>query len=713
MCKFDYKFRLDLEEEIINVYPIYEGKVLSSARTGKNKYLVDSINGKFYFVGDDFDSIMGEDIEWEFTLRIDRVGEDGVLESNWKIGTFTRLDGEVWDDKVERRFEVAIKLDDVWRRIEEKQEDDEEFFDLNVAARTVKYDIVPLFQIYNSLNGKISNHLKGNYWEEFAEFPTTDVATIEGFGFQAMSSINSNILRFGMGFGEPDINGNYNTINAGGFENDNGLYRIVFTLQVDHYTGELIRISDGEVLYEYMGEGLGLDFDSAKFIHVDGESEGLFNFQGVRLYSRVLVGVDSVAGQTVIPIPADDISTNKGNYSYIIEGSFMNVDVSTSIQLDVNEYPVSNIPTGSNDARYFVELASPPTWIPVLKSSWLGGAVFASYGVTGLGFFNTATKVIKNDYCYELVDVVRAMMSKQHGSDVTVGSTLGQFFGSTNPITKEAWSRIFITPKSNVKSVDFETQATSQKLRFSEIKNLLEFAFNCFPYREGSELRFEHNLFFENGKNYVTELVGTDLTTLFEAKTLREWAYATSKWSYAKEEIPSEIITEWSNETGVLFDGFRIKLLSKYVNLDSKDERKIGRFITDLDFTLSSPDLVDSDGFVMLFVDEEADGTLKVNYQDIDSNGMFGVQNGKGSLVYLHDKFHRNGLPCKRVEINGVEVDANSVKRTRVQELVFGDGDDIDNMQLISTNLGNGEIEKWDVNLDDNSVNVVIRHNIE
>lgn len=35
------------------------------------------------------------------------------------------------------------------------------------------------------------------------------------------------------------------------------------------------------------------------------------------------------------------------------------MDIVTSIQTIKNNYPVSNVPTGTNENRYFVELTSP------------------------------------------------------------------------------------------------------------------------------------------------------------------------------------------------------------------------------------------------------------------------------------------------------------------------------------------------------------------
>lgn len=92
----------------------------------------------------------------------------------------------------------------------------------------MRYDLEPLFQIYNAANGKISNHIKGNYWEEFADNPIRDETELNNLGFQKVHI--EDFLRFGMGFGEDDINGNY-VVNGIGFRNENNLYDVEFTLQ--------------------------------------------------------------------------------------------------------------------------------------------------------------------------------------------------------------------------------------------------------------------------------------------------------------------------------------------------------------------------------------------------------------------------------------------------------------------------------------------------
>lgn len=127
MSNISYKFRLDLSGGIANVYPIHEDLVLSSTRTNNNKYLTSSINTKFSFVDDDFEAIMLEDIEWEFTLRIDKIGEDGVVVEDWKTGTFTKLDGEIFNEKFEKRIDVSIELSDLYKKIQDEESKEFDF----------------------------------------------------------------------------------------------------------------------------------------------------------------------------------------------------------------------------------------------------------------------------------------------------------------------------------------------------------------------------------------------------------------------------------------------------------------------------------------------------------------------------------------------------------------------------------------------------------
>lgn len=46
--------------------------------------------------------------------------------------------------------------------------------------------------------------------------------------------------------------------------------------------GELIRVSDGVVLFEYDGQGLDNNIDFAEFIHVNGEEMVFLNSKGLR-----------------------------------------------------------------------------------------------------------------------------------------------------------------------------------------------------------------------------------------------------------------------------------------------------------------------------------------------------------------------------------------------------------------------------------------------
>ena len=68
--------------------------------------------------------------------------------------------------------------------------------------------------------------------------------------------------------------------------------------------------------------------------------------------------------------------------------------------------------------------------------------------------------------------------------------------------------------------------------------------------------------------------------------------------------------------------------------------------------------------------------------------------------MYLHDKFWRHNLPCQSVNINGTDVTATTTKRGREQTIRFPAGVNPDPMRLVTSGLGNCEVDEMEVNLD-------------
>ena len=83
-------------------------------------------------------------------------------------------------------------------------------------------------------------------------------------------------------------------------------------------------------------------------------------------------------------------------------------------------------------------------------------------------------------------------------------------------------------------------------------------------------------------------------------------------------------------------------------------------------------------------------------------NYTYILQNGLLSFIDLQPKYYTKDLPATHVKINNQEVWLSSkmTKRNRLQTLKFPSGkNDINPMQLITTNLGNGQVDNVKINL--------------
>lgn len=84
------------------------------------------------------------------------------------------------------------------------------------------------------------------------------------------------------------------------------------------------------------------------------------------------------------------------------------------------------------------------------------------------------------------------------------------------------------------------------------------------------------------------------------------------------------------------------------------------------------------------------------------------MQNGFLSFVNLQPKYHLYDMPAYHVEVNGVDTYAYGIQRKKKQTLRFPVAVDPDPMHLIKTHLGNGQIEKISVNLSSRNANATL-----
>ena len=215
-------------------------------------------------------------------------------------------------------------------------------------------------------------------------------------------------------------------------------------------------------------------------------------------------------------------------------------------------------------------------------------------------------------------------------------------------------------------------------------------------------LKIEHIAYFKNGRSYDlgTPYIGVNLTTLIEPRTGKAWGYHTKKYRYTKEKMPEQYTFGWMDRQSEYFDGFPIKINSGFVEKGLIPDLKVTKFSSDLSLATAFPDNFAIEGFFVLST-EFVGGGWVVPYTTfvVGTFTNILVQNGFWTFYYLHDNFWGYNLPSPDVNINNVDITAITTKRGKEQTLVFPAGMNPDPTRLITSGIGNCEIDEMEINL--------------
>jgi len=96
------------------------------------------------------------------------------------------------------------------------------------------------------------------------------------------------------------------------------------------------------------------------------------------------------------------------------------------------------------------------------------------------------------------------------------------------------------------------------------------------------------------------------------------------------------------------------------------------------------------------------------------NNGVdFYSQNGLLAFEYLQPNFYVYDLPARDVLINGENIEVYGVERKKKQTLNFPVGSNIDPLELITTNIGNGQVDKISINLSSRMAKTTLKYDTE
>ena len=175
--------------------------------------------------------------------------------------------------------------------------------------------------------------------------------------------------------------------------------------------------------------------------------------------------------------------------------------------------------------------------------------------------------------------------------------------------------------------------------------------------------------------------------------------------------MPERYQFGWMDTVTKPFSGYPIVVNSDAVEGGLIEEVTVENFTSDIDYMLTNPSGVSEDGFAIIGAILSGSNYLTPIVSQTTDNVAYSMQNGLMSYIYLHPIYWLDDMPAESLTINNAPYMAHSVKRTKRQEIDFPSNNyEVDEYELIKTEMGEGQIDKLSVSLTSGFVNAEILH---
>lgn len=431
------------------------------------------------------------------------------------------------------------------------------------------------------------------------------------------------------------------------------------------------------------------------------------NRQGVTVkfwegYTRVCFA-DST-GSPLLNEGLDIADIYRGNYLTALPFSTP-TKACVSNRVDDNNNP---LPPDDNDV-----------WSPIDRNSWHNSMSFWLRKDDGLPTrymeSHRATKIIQDFYTFG--DAIKAVINDIDSSVIFESDTDHSkfLFSNVNPLTQEQQKPMYVTQKSNILNVGYDYPAWLAPIKWQQIETLLRNAFNCYwdIYIDAvgnKHLRIEHLAFYENGMSYDGTTPATlDLHGIYNSANEIPYSFRTDRWEWDKANAASTYEYGWMDNQSEIFNGHDIIIPEEYrlFSDDSKEERRVDWFSSDIDFLVVVPSECSSDGFAIVMEDLSRDGWVMQDF-----NNIYGGQNWRLSLTYMQPRYCIAGLYSPIVEIDGERISNGILARMRTAEVKFKipEGRTITPLTVLFTDAGTGTIEKLEKDLNSDTFTATLTY---
>lgn len=703
--------------EVYEINPYYKELSKKYSRESQQKFFRISLEGKINLFGNDYDIVQNSSLDDVFIFLVEKLNATSNEWYEYYKGQFNKTDCKFDGEK--KKCELKLTALDRYNKIMDNYENTYDLVKLTPEITKIDMHKRALIQVYIRGASSISNFFGGTYWEDdVIEAIDNHDDLIRKYYFSYIRAGNEFYIE---GASIAGVNGVYAGTN-GVWNNWNG-----YTCYVEGSTSPsslkyiyVKRNSDGINLYKSVKAWLISDpnnvyigRDDIEMVNVNNANDK-FTIKSpfvYHIYQRLLCDVDTVTDsggtKNTYDLPANDFVVDNRNYKKcigLIGGMFFCTSrtVTEPTKYGLNDY-------GEYFTNQFISstvgIGRP---LPICRNAWANASLWFVYNDFTYDLWEESLRkkyTIKDSY--SIAAVIKTLLNKV---DPTIRheatEEYSQFLYGPSPLYAQRFF-VFLAQKTNILKGQYDQAAQKAEITLKDVMNMLRDCFRCYWYIENNKLKIEHVSFFMNGGSYNyganSQLDFTELKDMFNKKLV---AHFQSEVEFDKSELPCRYEFNWMDDVTELFGQVTIDVKAKYVQQDKKEEVNANQFSSDVDFMLFNPNNFSNDGFALLCAVKKGNTyelpIIKSAMKD-DNGDTYALwsQNWYASWAYLVTNFYMHDMPAYNIEVNvNDDIRASRIKKCMAHTIEFPIADDLNELKLIKTSFGNGDIDEFTVNLN-------------
>lgn len=720
-----YKFYIQINsDDKIEITPHYKELSKKYTKESGQEFFRESLDGKINLFGQDYELINNSNLEDQLIFIVNKYNRTSGKWVEYYKGEFNKTDCKLDYDK--KKCELKTTAIDDYNEVMNKYENTYDLIKLAPAITHINLHKRSLMQVYVRGANSISNFFGGIYWEDDVNEAIDDHNTlINKYYFSYITSGNEFYVS---GSKISGINGVYAGTD-GYWSCWNGYTAYADNIEeitigdnvIRAFTLKIKRNSDNTVLYQSTQiqmtnrKEYDISITNTTTLTNPNDKSDTCTIDTVFVYDifqRLLCDVDTVEDSEGIKntydLPLDDFVTDNRNYKKCIGlrgGLFFCTSraVNEPTRYGLNDY-------GQYFTNQFISstsgLGRP---LPISRNSWANASLWYVYEDFTYEFFEERLRkqyTLKDSY--SIAAVIKALLNKidptlKHEATAEYSRFL---YDTTVPLGGMARFYVFITQKTNILKGDYDQPAQKAEISFEDLMKMLRDCFRCYWYIEDGKFKIEHISFFMNGGSYSSNAnIQLDFTKLTDQFNKKPSAYFQSEIEYDKTDLNQRYEFGWMDDVTDLFGGVTIDVKSNYIQKDKNEEINISQFSSDIDYMLFNPSNFSEDGFALLCPIKNGSNyelpiveTLLIDENADVYNAI--VQNWYASWAYLV-RFYMYDMPADNLVCNVLDIlYANSIKMCMKHTIEIPVEEDLDELQLIKTSIGNGKIDEYSVNMN-------------